>query len=122
MMPGLGEVKPGGKRSGQTALLRQHDQTLHTGDRMEIQVKAVVKWGGREGEVGDASPPGLQRDVAGCHSKKEAVKNFSFLLQTFGGQRSGGKTVQMHVLAGCCLCGGVGHVVRVWQGGIGEAE
>lgn len=31
----------GGKRSGQAALLMQHDQTLHTGDRLEIQVKAV---------------------------------------------------------------------------------
>lgn len=82
----------------------QQDQTVHTGDRVEKRVRAVnssKRWGGRCFSILISSPPRLQRDAAGCHSKTEAVKK-SFPYYTRRLAHKGlGKDVQIHVLAKC---------------------
>lgn len=103
--------RSGGKSSGQMALWTQRDQTLHTGDRMEIQVKAVHSGVEGKDEDGWGKLQHLESNevAAGCHFESEAVKNFSFLQQTLGGQQFWGKSVQTQLnvcfsVWRCCWC------------------
>lgn len=70
----------GRKRSARIALLLQQNQALHSGDGTENRVKAEQFQRGED--KNKASPPRLQRDVADCRSKTDAVEKFSLLHRT----------------------------------------
>lgn len=70
--------RSGGKSSGQIALWTQRDQTLHTGDRMEIQVKAVHS--GVEGKDGDG---GGKLQHLESNETRQAVISRAKLSKTF---------------------------------------
>lgn len=103
IMPGFGRVKWGKALRSDCVINVATTRCFNTGDRMEIRVKAVHSEceGKRKGRK-TLHHPDSQQDAAGCHSKKEALRNFSMLHQTYGGQRWGGETRdKRQVLAKC---------------------
>lgn len=115
MMPGLGGAKRGKELWSNCAMNAARPDTPHRGQDGDTG-QSSSQWcrGERRGWGREASAPRVQRDAAGCHFESEAVKNFSFLQQTLGGQQFGGESVQTQLnVVVFLLCGGVARVIEV---------